>query len=174
MSIPVQDLGWMAGVIDLKGRLVRKNNKSRALGSAQLVLYVESKEFLVVRDLSRMTGTAPEMQNAKRLSDWLRHPCLEHCPEPHSHVRAEGLEMPSVVRWTITGAGMAVVLYNLLPYMRNDRGFSEAMQEAFNQMVTEGRGSGTTLKSLARLHELGWDFPPNFAIPEERLAIAKN
>ena len=43
--------------VDLKGRLVYKKNKARA--TPQAVPPVKTKEFLVVRALSAMTGTRP-------------------------------------------------------------------------------------------------------------------
>ena len=155
--IPPAQLGWMAGVIDLKGKILRKQNKSRA--TQQLVLAVESKDFAVIRELSRLTGTSPEMMKAPEgAQDWMRRSCLEHCDNAHVHVHAP--EWPAIARWTVTGASMAVVLWTLRSYLRTDRGLDAAMAQAISQAAITGRGSGATRKSLRRLEYLGWEFPP--------------
>src|SRR6185503_19478151 len=104
--LPPMKLGWMAGVIDLKGRLIRKKNKTRA--TPQVVLIVETKEYMVVKELSSLTGTSPETMDRRPLREWMRKGCSEHCPEAHVHVgdsEYEHLYMPPIARWTITGAG---------------------------------------------------------------------
>lgn len=166
MSLPVAQLGWMAGIIDLKGKITRKRNKARA--TQQIVLAVDSKHWQVIRELGRMTGTAPEMQKAPPKHDWYRRNCSEHCEEAHTLV--EGSEWPSIGRWTITGASMATVLWNLRPFLRVENGLEEAMLEAFDQAVLTGQGSAQVLASLRRLKELGWDIPPQLETGEEQHA----
>lgn len=161
--IPPAQLGWMAGIIDLKGKVLRKQNKTRA--TQQLVLAVESKDFAIIRELSRLTGTNPEMMRTPEgAHDWMRRSCLEHCGEAHVHVSAP--VWPAIARWTVTGAAMAVVLWTLRGYLRTDRGLEAAMQQAIAQAAVTGRGSGATRKSLRRLEYLGWEFPPSI---QERL-----
>jgi hypothetical protein len=145
------DLAWMAGVIDLKGRLTYKTNRARR--TRQITLNVDSKEFHVVRRLCSMTGTKPEMRTTSPVSDYLKRGCSEHCPEAHVH--AEGFAHGST-RWTITGAAMVVVLDNIEPYISLDRGFSEAIDEVVNGLTLEGRGATAVLGSLSRLLGLGW------------------
>src|SRR6188474_1767126 len=118
--IPAPKLGWMAGIVDLKGRLVYKNNKTRA--TPQVVLTVETKEYPIVKALGVLTGTRAEFRRAQPLKEFMRRACADHCPEAHVHV-ADEREMPQVARWTITGAGMVVVLSNLMPYLTVDRGY---------------------------------------------------
>lgn len=153
---------WMAGILDLKGAVVRKVNKERA--TAQIVLYVQTKNVKIIDMLSRLTGTMPEPQNEKNIHDWMRKGCDEHCPEKHIHVNSEGYpwKMPSMSRWTITGAAAAVVLFNTVPFMRTDHGLKEAMQVILDQTVVSGRGSGATKAALKRLRDLGWVLPPQF------------
>ena len=157
--IPPQQLGYMAGVLDLKGRLLYKNNRTRA--TRQVVLAVETKERQVIRYLSNATGTAPEFTAARPLKDFMRRGCVEHCPEEHIHI-GEDTAMPPIGRWTITGAGMVVVLHNLSPYLTVDRGYPEAVAEVLATVDLHGRGSAMVLTSLRRLEGLGWDMPPRF------------
>lgn len=160
--IPIPKLGWMAGVVDLKGRLIYKKNRQRA--TAQVVLMVESKEFHVIRELGSLTGTRPERKQAQPLKEFMRKGCQEHCPESHVHVNDLGAEreMPATARWTITGAGMVVVLDNLLPFLMIDRGYTEAMDLVRGLTVLEGQGSGAVLAALNRLHRLGWYLPEDY------------
>lgn len=159
--IPPGRLGWMAGVVDLKGRLVYKNNRLRA--TPQAVLTVNSKEFLIIRTLSAMTGTNPEMMKAIPMKDFMRRGCNDHCPEPHVHVSEMGAtEMPPMARWTITGAGMVVVLNELIPFLQVDRGWQAAMEDTMEVTVLDGRGSAAVMTQLFRLRSLGWDIPEEF------------
>ena len=122
MSIPMYQLGWMAGILDMKGVIIGKKNKQRA--TPQLVLMVETKQVEVIRGLSAMTGTSPDFQPAKDVEEWMRRGCVDHCPEKHVHVGHDyPKQMPATARWTVTGAAMAVVLHNVLPFVRNDQWF---------------------------------------------------
>jgi hypothetical protein len=153
----------MAGVIDLKGRLVRKKNKTRA--TPQIVLIVETKEYAVVKNLGHLTGTSPEQIERKSLKEWMRKGCTEHCPEAHVHigdVEYEHLYMPPIARWTITGAGMVVVLSNLMPFLQIDRGYTKAIEEVMINTPLSGHGSTAVLNSIRRLKLLGWDLPEDY------------
>lgn len=154
------DMAWLAGVFDMKAKLIRKKNRQR--NTSQVVLYVDSKNHTVVRTVARMTGTQPEMQAAKGPSDWMRRGCAQHCPDAHVHVGDFTWGMPAITRWTITGAAAAVILHNVMPYMRTDQGLSEALQEILSQVVTEGQGWGATRAALRRLRDLDWELPERF------------
>jgi hypothetical protein len=158
--IPAPKLGWMAGIVDLKGRLVYKNNKMRA--TPQVVLTVESKEYPVVKALGALTGTRAEFRKAQPLKEFMRRACSDHCPEAHVHVSDER-EMPQIARWTITGAGMVVVLTNLMPYLTVDRGYGEAIEQVRQSTTLTGQGSGMVLMSLQRLQSLDWELPEDYA-----------
>lgn len=160
--IPVPQLGWMAGVVDLKGRLIYKRNQQRA--TTQVVLMVESKEFAVIKELSRLTGTRPEYKKEQPLKEFMRRGCAEHCPESHVHVNDYGADrtMPAISRWTVTGAAMVVVLSNLMPYLQIDRGYSGAIEMVRQSTALEGQGSGAVFASLDRLHSLGWELPKDY------------
>lgn len=161
--IQIADLAWMAGVLDLKGRVIIKNNKSRA--TPQVVLAVQSKEFPVIRRLGMLTGTNPELMTERPVKDFMRKGCDDHCPEAHVHVSHGGYEsgfLPPNARWTITGAGMVVVLDNLHPYLQVDRGYQEVIDQLTAETVLQGRGVGMVRKQLDRLKELGWQVPAEF------------
>jgi hypothetical protein len=165
--LPPIKLGWMAGVIDLKGRLVRKNNKLRK--TQQIVLIVETKEQLVIKELGSLTGTSPEQIERRPLKEWMRRGCTEHCPEAHIHVgdELEQLFMPPISRWTITGAGMVVVMTNLMPFIQIDRGYSEAIEEVIANTPLTGQGSAAVVSSIRRLSLLGWDLPEDYQVAME-------
>jgi hypothetical protein len=168
--IPVHDLGWMAGVIDLKGRVVIKNNKLRA--TRQIVLGVETSERPVIRRLARMTGTNPEQHPPKPIKDWMRRACSDHCPDAHIHIHDERI-MPPVSRWTVTGAGAAVILSALTPFLTTDRDWEDVIQEIMSNTPLTGQGAAAVLRSLDRLRELGWDMPEVFENAlESRDAVA--
>ena len=155
--IPPNKLGWMAAVLELRGNVVTKKNQMRA--TPQMVLYVDSKNVSVIRELSRLTGTAAEAQKARTAKDFMRRGCSTHCPEAHVHVD-DLWQLPPIGRWSITGAGAAIVLYNVLPYLASDdKGFKEIMDEILEYVVLTGQGSGATKATIKRLVSLGWELP---------------
>lgn len=160
--LPAVTLGWVAGIIDLKGKLIYKANRTRA--TPQVVLHVESKEFGIIRELGRLTGTRPDAKIQRPVKDFMRKGCLEHCPESHVHVNDIGgeREMPPVARWTVTGAGMVVVISNVLPFLHVDRDWEAAIETVRADTVLDGQGSGAVLASLYRLRNLGWDLPGDY------------
>lgn len=160
--IPVNKLGWMAGVLDLKCKIIRKRNKQRA--TPQIVLAVDSKNSQVIRELSSLSGTRPELQKERDAPGFIRKGCTEHCPEAHVHVNEHEypMKMPQIFRWTITGASAAVIIFNVQPYLMVDNGLSIAMEEIFENTTLTGQGSGAILSSLRRLAEIGWDMPENY------------
>jgi hypothetical protein len=159
MTIDVAQLAWMAGIIDYKGRINYKANKTRA-NNKQVTLWVESVQKPIIDRLAALTGTKPELKTARqRWEGWYRKGCDEHCPDQHIHVA--GTDFASAARWTLSGAPMAVVLTALKPYLIQDKGFSEAVDYAFGNMVLFGQGAGQTVASLRRLHALGWELGEN-------------
>jgi hypothetical protein len=156
MTISMASLGWMAGIIDIKGRLHYKKNQQRA--TPQAVLTVDSKDMQIVRRLGNLTGTKPEFKNIKAMSDFIRRGCSEHCPEAHFHV-GDKEWIAEISRWTITGSSLVVVLDNLLPYLEIDRGYREAIDEIQKDTTLTGRGSTAVFVGLTRLRDLGWELP---------------
>jgi len=157
--IPPEKLAWMAAILDMQGRVNRKNNQSRA--TPQLVLRVDSSHLSVIAELCRLTGHEVEPRPELPGREWDKKGCVEHCGEAHIH--CEMGSQPSVSRWTITGAAMAMVLHNVIPYMVTDRGLTDVMNEAMENLVTTGQGAHAVKRSVLRLAELGWDVPPEMA-----------
>lgn len=165
MTIPVQKLGWVAGVLDLKGRIITKNNKQRA--TKQFVLIVETKDIRVINELCSLTGTHVELKAERNMPDWMRRPCTEHCPEQHVHVHSGrkgdyDWKMPAIARWTATGCTAAVILYNVLPFSLANIGLEVALQALLDQAALTGQGSGATMAAIRRMKDLGWELPPKF------------
>jgi hypothetical protein len=150
------NLGWMAAVLDLRGKVTRKKNPQRR--TPQIVLMVESKHPGVIQRLSKLTGTKPESRTAEYLNkEWMRRNCTQHCDEPHQHVQAGSL--PSAWRWTVTGGSMSVILHNVIPYLATDQGWELLYQEGLDVSSVDGRGSTAAVRSLHRLQSLGWVLP---------------
>lgn len=164
MSLEVHNLGWMAAVVDLKGKFLVKNNQDRSAKTNQVVLYVESVQTGVVKKLATLTGTKVELNEHLPSKDgFWRKGCGEHCEEAHIHVDT-GHFKPTM-RWTITGGSMATVLYNLAPYMITD--VAEYVDLGLRNTALRGRGSGAALGALRRLSGLGWKLPPGIILPED-------
>lgn len=159
MAIPVARKAWMAGIIDLRGRVVYKVNKTRN-HSNQVTLYVESVQIPVIRRLAEMTGGNPEIKVRKqdKPDGWFRRNCDKHCPEAHVHVNPG--EFLDAARWTISGSAMSVVLTNLQPYLVQDKGFSDAIAYGLEHMKLWGQGAAATIAALRRLDALGWPMLP--------------
>jgi hypothetical protein len=161
MPVTAADMAWMAGIIDVKGAVIRKNNKTRR--TPQVVLYVQTKEERIARRLSALTGTAPEPHDRKPPpEEFLRRNCVEHCTTPHIHV-GDGeypWQMPATTRWALTGIAAAVVLMNLAPYMSTYADYAADVAGIISSFATEGQGVGAVRKALLRLNSLGWQIPP--------------
>jgi hypothetical protein len=162
--IPEAKLAWMAAIFDMKGRINRKTNQSRA--TPQLVLRIDSASPRVIEELCRLTGGSVEIRDGIQFKEYDQRGCTEHCPAAHIH--HDGHVVPEVTRWTITGAAAAVVLHNVIPYMVTDRGLEDMMNEALANLVTTGQGSGAVRAAVRRLAQLGWELPPGMA---DRLSL---
>lgn len=162
VQVPVSmtDMAWMAGVIDLKGTMLRKRNQSRR--TTQFVLYVQTKNERIAARLSALTGTAPESHTPPTAEMFLRRNCAEHCVTPHVHVNDGPYpwQMPRTTRWALTGIAAAVVLANLAPFMSTCGDYAADVAEIVRDFAAEGQGSGAVRKTLARLSALGWQIPP--------------
>ena len=97
MAIAATTLAWMAGIFDLKALVITKHNNRRA--TPQLVLSVQSTNLGVIDRLAQLTGTAPEARE-RRIKDWMRKGCVEHCPQAHVHSFMQGNEMPMAATYS--------------------------------------------------------------------------
>lgn len=159
-GIGAEDIYWMAGILDTQGGTAQKTVESRQSGR-QGVIYVESKNLLVISKMARMTGSNPEPRIPRVRGEYLRRPCTEHCIQPHSHVDAAPTYNPRS-RWAISGAGAVTVLHSVMPHMRTDRGFRDFKRYVIENTPFEGPAVGAITKQLRRLYHLGWQLPPEY------------
>jgi hypothetical protein len=159
LPVTVAEMAWMAGIIDVKGSLIRKRNKTRR--TPQVVLYVQEKDERVARRLSGMTGTSPEPRVGMTAEKFLRRGCAEHCLVPHVHVGdpEHPWQMPESTRWALTGIAAAVVLTNLAPFMITYADYTGDVAEIVGNFAADGQGSGAVRRTLLRLSALGWQIP---------------
>lgn len=164
-------LAWLAAIVDFKGRIVYRNSKQRK-DTPQISLTVQCKELAILRAMSAMTGTTPELMKSMPLSTIMRTGCQEHCPDKHVHADRGGF-MPKTARWTVSGAPMHVVLHSLMPYLVVDRGYPELIAEIQAATPLSGQGSAAPLARCAQLMHLGWPVPqPYRGVLEQRLGSA--
>jgi hypothetical protein len=157
--IPPEKLAWMAAILDIQGRIHRKDNQARA--TPQLVLRVDSSHLSVIGELCRLTGGSVEPRPPAPGKEWDRKGCTEHCAAAHVHVEIGS--QPSTGRWTVTGAAAAVVLHNVIPYMLTDRGMEAMMTEALENVNLAGRSGNNARRAVRRLAQLGWVLPEKIA-----------
>lgn len=157
MTVGVPQFAWMAGILDLKGRLRRVEAASRRTPLFKVM--VESQHLGVVRRLADYTATRPSYAQSRPLSASIRRSCKDHCPEPHKHVQPQ---MPTVGRWDMTGAGAVIVLTGLLPYIAGDvAAYEEFIEEATSFIPTDRSRPGryAVEQAMKRLGKLGWPIP---------------
>jgi hypothetical protein len=151
--------GWVAGVLDFQGHVQKRNNPTRAEGSIQVSIYVDTSIDGIPGRLCGLTGTKPGEHNTPRLrQEWLRRGCGEHCPEAHIHIRE--VNMPLSTRWSVTGVSASIVLWNVRHYMSTSHEpWDWCMSQGLRQAKVTGRGAGATSEAVRRLYSLGWDIP---------------
>ncbi len=100
------------------------------------------------------------MHDKKRIrAEWDARGCTEHCPEAHVHHL--GSEMPQMGRWSVTGAALAVVLWNLRDMLvTTDEPWDWALASTLAGARMSGPGSGMVMSAIRRLASLGWALPP--------------
>jgi hypothetical protein len=168
IQVTASDMAWMAGVVDLKAAMLRKNNQTRK--TTQFVLYVQTKNERIAQRLSALTGISPEPHTKAVSEAFIRRGCAEHCITPHVHVNDPyPWRMPPTTRWALTGVAAAVVLANLAPFMTTYDDYAGDVREIVRDFAADGQGSGAVHKALSRLSALGWQIPPSVLI---RLAAA--
>jgi hypothetical protein len=152
----------MAGVLDMKGRTRKLFAPSR--NTPMFTLMVETQLLSVVRRLSKLTGTRVAYSDKRSLSPAIRRGCVEHCPEPHTHINPV---IPEIGRWHISGVGAVIVLDNLMDYFTDDVAAKhrEFIDEAMTWIdPTKGRGQHAIKKTIKRLDGLGWQILPELEV----------
>lgn len=150
------ELGWVAAVVDCRGKVSYKSNKMRA--TKQQVILVESKTKEIVDRLATLTGTNAEVYRNQVIKvEWDRRGCVDHCPDAHIHERRK--EMPDIYKWSATGISAAIVIYNIIPYVTLKEIWRPVMTDVLDQAALEGPGSGAIRAAARRLSGLGWRMP---------------
>ena len=163
VPVSLADMAWMAGILDLKGVMIRKNNQTRK--TPQYVLYVQTKVRRVAERLSALSGTAPEEHASPAPGAFMRRNCAEHCVTPHVHVNEPyPWNMPLTTRWALTGIAAAVVLTNLAPFMSTYKDYADDVAVITRDFAAGGQGSGAVRKTIARLSALGWQIPAEVTV----------
>lgn len=146
---------WMAGVIETRGKIRFTNDPMRKTN--QLVLQVRTSTIPIVHRMCELTGVAYNHQNVKSIVVADRRPCIEHCTEAHSHVEAE---IPEHAIWSISGAGAAIVLDNLVTSMMVNFVTCQVMaNNILSDLPKGGRGRFAVDQTIIRLKKLGWKIP---------------
>lgn len=162
MTILKSDICWVAGVLDQQGYFIRRNNKTRA--TPQISLTVETRHLEVVKELCDLTGIQVQPSEESSAREWNRRGCAEHCPKDDKHVQVhhDNWQMPRTDRWSVTGVSVAVILFNCIPYMIEDRDFRSTYAEILNNTATSGQGFHAVKTALLRLRDIGWSMPTPF------------
>jgi hypothetical protein len=169
VKISDADLGWMAAIIDMKGGVITKANKTRK--TPQVILKVDTVQRPIAERLCALTGVSPEPHKlSDRSAVFYRRGCKEHCLEPHIHVEEDNLPMYST-RWTVTGTAMGIVIWNLRKHMTTYPNYSPYMGLVFSNTTVKGQGVGMVRASVKRLKDLGWRIPAKI---ERELAFSES
>ncbi len=149
---------WVAAIVDTRGRITSTTTIHRA--SAHLRLRVTNRNTRLIDRLCQLTGVEPSILASRQIDQTDRRGCVEHCPTAHIHTHTE---MPVMAVWALTGAGAAVVLDNLRPFLLEDRGIDRIVDDVTRTLPKPGtRGAAAVVRSMNRLHGLGWDITEPF------------
>ena len=156
----------MAAVVENKGRLRLIETDSRA--TVQASVRVQTTLAAVARRLGELTDKEIRVIQPKRIKFANRKGCSDHCPDAHVHVETE---MTPTATWEIGGAGAAIVLHNLVPFMSGAETelpksrYLRFIDEVIEAVPVEGRGRHAVDLSIARLSRLGWKIPDGLLAP---------
>lgn len=157
-------LGWIAGIIEARGKIRKTSNPLRK--STQILLQVQTRHLDIAARLGKLTGVKVRYVESKRINKGDRKACAEHCPEAHVHVEPW---IPAMGVWAVTGGAAAVVLHNVMPYLSSIEERQTIVDEIVGSLPTQGRGFHAVKTSVDRLRRLGWEIPPAmaFVAPDE-------
>jgi hypothetical protein len=138
--IPETDLAYLAGVIDVMGRVwTRPSSNGRRLP----LLEINAKQPDLMDWLSALTGT--EVITTSR--DYMRLGCTEHCSEQHVHATSTS------ARWSITGAKATIVLSGIEP-------FSYLRRPEVEYALGLGMMAEMRAQTVRDMKARGWVIPP--------------
>ncbi len=152
-------LAWMAGVVEMRGKIRVVDNPMRK--TLQIRLQVQSQQIHIVQRLCAMTGVEIDSKPVRQIDSADRRGCVEHCPEAHVH---GAKTMPRMGLWAVTGTAAAIVLHNLSEHLHPDTDLSvlDRYLDAVDlpeDWSRPGRGMKAVFDSVNRLRTLGWKIP---------------
>lgn len=112
-QITDNDKVYIACILDNFGGI---NVRRLENGTRQPVIYMYGKRETIMQWLAEVTNTTA-IALTKRYS---RHNCTEHCPDRHADAES------STMRWQCTGMKATILLYNVVPFMRERKAEAEA------------------------------------------------
>ncbi len=139
--IPETDLAYLAGVVDVLGRIwTRPSSNGRRLP----LLELNANRPELMEWLSDLTRTDVVVTSR----DYMRLGCAEHCSESHVHT------VSTSTRWSVTGAKATIVLFNIEPYVFLKR--PEVEYALGLGMMSEMRA-----QTVRDMKTRGWVVPPD-------------
>lgn len=139
-EISETDKAYIACILDNFGGLNmrRLDNSTR---QPVIYMYGGKKEHLM--------EWMAEVTNTKAVAltkTYSRHNCTEHCPDRHADAESH------TMRWQVTGMKATIVLWNVLPYMRQ-------RQEEARSVMNVGLAAPYKEKYVEWMASAGWDIP---------------
>ncbi len=166
-QVGIRELAWMAGVLDMKGRVSKIRTATRATPLYRII--VETANIDVSKRLAKYTGTRSTIAEERKMTPMARRNCSEHCPDAHNHVTTR---MPTIGRWDMSGVGAIIVLANLMPYFCSDVAERQAFIDEALKSVPEPdpkrQGWAAVARTINRLYALGWRIPEELLPKSER------
>lgn len=152
-------LAWMAGVVELRGKVTILQDPMRR--TVQLRLRLQSQHVVMVQRLCAYTGIEINDKPSREIHGLDRRGCVEHCPERHQHT---AVRMPRMAHWGMTGVGAAIVLHGLAPHFLGVLDLTLVDQYLNTLNVPSdwrkpGRGMKAVFDSVNRLRTIGWEIP---------------
>ncbi len=139
--IPETDLAYLAGVLDIMGRIwTRPSSDGRRLP----LLEINAKQPDLMEWLAGLTGTSVVTTSR----DYMRLGCNEHCSEKHVHATSTS------ARWSVTGAKATIILFGIEPFSFIRR--AEVEYALGVGMLAEMRS-----QTVRDMKSRGWVIPPD-------------
>jgi hypothetical protein len=136
-------LGWLAGIIDLRGYLSDRPTSAADRRLPTLAVTLSSQPngepSPVVSWLCERTAVTP-IRTGKGFN---RSGCGQHCPQPHVHVSN------TYHRWIVGGAKAVTVLEAVLPFL-------VVKQDEARKMIALGMDAQIKPAHVEQMRRLGW------------------
>lgn len=134
-------LAYVASIIDTQGII-----RIRTAGDTELpMVALHGSNTQMLEYLAALTGTRVTIVRR----EYSKVGCTEHCMEKHQHITSKS------GRWSVTGFKATVLLYNIQPYIRFQRGPVRAA-------LVVGMGAPIKPATVGKMAKLGWEIPSEF------------